>query len=187
MRDRGDESGPVTFLFLGRLTEAKGVPFLLEVWRSGMPAGVELLIAGDGPLASNVAAAASADATIRVVGWADADMKAKLLTTSDVLLHPSESEVCSLSASEAFLSGLPVISTPDAASPYASDGDNGRIVDRDVVAWRAAIVDMTDPSILRSMQSGARATAPRIDWTSHVADLESTYRCVVRDHGRCHV
>ena len=55
-------------LFVGRLSEEKGVDMLLKTWAT-LPVQLRLIIAGDGPLASRVRAAASRDDRISWVGW----------------------------------------------------------------------------------------------------------------------
>ena len=170
-----DAAASVRFLFLGQLIERKGVRFLLEVWKNAAPRHAELSIAGDGPLAPVVAAAAEANPTLRYVGWADRRQRAELFAVCDVLVQPSDWEVCSIAQLEAILSGAAVLTTPAAASPYARDGYNATILERDESAWACAINELSDRARVSSIQAGARETAPRVEWGAHVDDVESVY------------
>jgi glycosyltransferase involved in cell wall biosynthesis len=82
---------PVTnFLLLSRLTPEKGVGTLLDAVRL-IPGTVpfKLTIAGRGPLAAVVEAAAQADERIEFKGFVQGDIKHALLSQADYLLIPS--------------------------------------------------------------------------------------------------
>jgi glycosyltransferase involved in cell wall biosynthesis len=78
------------FLLLTRLTVEKGVRVVLDAM-AALPADfpVELAIAGQGPLAPEVDAAAARDRRIRVLGYIQGEEKAKALAWADHLLLPS--------------------------------------------------------------------------------------------------
>lgn len=106
-RDRGDN-----LLFVGRLTEDKGVRILLEAWRSArVPA--RLRFAGDGPLAALVqAAAAEPGLRIDALGRLSRDRTLEEMRRARAVVVPSQwYENCPMTVIEAFACGRPVIAT----------------------------------------------------------------------------
>lgn len=77
-------------LFLGRLVEEKGITTLLRAWTEHDP-GLPLVIAGDGPLADDVrAAAAGSDRRITWLGRVSEAEAAALQAQAQVTVVPSE-------------------------------------------------------------------------------------------------
>lgn len=173
-----DTDAPVSFLFLGKLLEAKGVRLLLEAWGAGV-AGAELRIAGAGPLAAEVRAAAAAAPTagIEVLGWLDDDGRRAALARASALVLPSTwPEIFLLSAAEGVIAGRPVVSTTVASPPVVVDGVNGLLVDATAPALRAALERLVRDAGLRArLVSGARATASDLDFDRHAARLDALY------------
>ena len=75
-------------LFVGRLTEEKGIRTLLKAWSlsADLP---PLEIIGDGPLAGDVAAAVSDNANIRWRGWLERDRVFERMKTATAIVLPS--------------------------------------------------------------------------------------------------
>jgi glycosyltransferase involved in cell wall biosynthesis len=95
-------------LYVGRLTEEKGIPTLLEAWR-GL-SDVPLAIIGDGPLRGAVEAASSANPAIRYLGQATRTGVMERMRSARLLVMPSVwYETFGLVAVEAFACGLPVV------------------------------------------------------------------------------
>jgi len=95
------------FLYLGRLTQEKGLESLLDIW----PKGVPLVIAGDGPL-RHVLEIQASDANLNVdfAGQVDGSERARLLSTARALILPSLTyEVDPLVVAEALSAGVPCI------------------------------------------------------------------------------
>ena len=103
----GDHAGNYA-LFVGRLTPEKGIATLLQAW--SQLGGFKLLIAGDGPLAAEVAAAASQNPSITYLGrQAKAQVQA-LMRSASLLVVPSEwYEGFPMTLVEAFATGLPAL------------------------------------------------------------------------------
>ena len=106
--------------FVGALEPRKGVPDLLAAWReSGLGArDWELAIAGSGPLAGEVAAAAEADPSVAAFGPLDRADVRKLLADSAVVVLPSRREgrwreQIGLSIVEGLAHGCHIVATPD--------------------------------------------------------------------------
>ncbi len=82
--------GKLRFLLMCRLTVEKGVQVVLDAMTRIPPSvGVEVVIAGRGPLESTVKAAAAADPRIRFLGFIQGEEKQNLLAGGDYLLIPS--------------------------------------------------------------------------------------------------
>ncbi|HSH61951.1 MAG TPA: glycosyltransferase family 4 protein [Acidimicrobiales bacterium] len=96
--------GPTRLGFLGQPVAIKGLPLLLEALRSLDE--VELLVAGEGPLVSEVQATQRA----RALGWVDDDARERFFAEIDCLVVPSAwREPAGLVVNEARSRGLPVI------------------------------------------------------------------------------
>jgi glycosyltransferase involved in cell wall biosynthesis len=98
-------------MFVGRLTEEKGVRTLLEAWTRYTPS-LHLEIAGDGELASEVQAAAARCSHIRWLGRLDKQALYERMQRAAALIVPSVwYEPFGLVVAEAFAMGVPVIAS----------------------------------------------------------------------------
>jgi glycosyltransferase involved in cell wall biosynthesis len=98
-------------LFVGRLTEEKGIRTLLKAWSlsADLP---PLEIIGDGPLAGDVAAAVSDNANIRWRGWLERDRVFERMKAAAAIVLPSLwYEAFPMTVVESFAMGLPVIAS----------------------------------------------------------------------------
>lgn len=160
------------FLFIGRLTVDKGVPTLLEAWRSGHPPA-PLHIAGDGPLA--VAVADVADCPhICYLGQVPRSTVLAQMRGARALLFPSQwYESFPVTIVEAMACGLPVIAARHGAmAEIIDDGRTGLLItpgDADdlaaKIAWASA-----HPNEMRGLGTEARR------------EYEATYTAE-RNHG----
>jgi glycosyltransferase involved in cell wall biosynthesis len=99
------------FLYVGRLSEEKGVRTLLRAW-AGLGEGAELRIAGAGPLETEVRRAAAASGVIRYLGQLPRQAVLEQLRAARALVFPSEwFEGMPVAILEAFACGRPVIAT----------------------------------------------------------------------------
>lgn len=110
--DPGAGAGDGDFaLFVGRLSEEKGLPVLLEAWRSLGPR-VPLKIVGGGPLSEKVAAGAREQSAIEYLGPRPACDVIALMKRAKVLVFPSVwYEGLPMTIIEAFATSLPVIAS----------------------------------------------------------------------------
>jgi glycosyltransferase involved in cell wall biosynthesis len=103
-----------TVVYAGRLHEVKGVRLLMAGWdryraKSGAP-GLNLVIAGGGPLEDEVAAWASARPSVEMTGTVSHDRCAELISRARAILLPSAwEEPFGLVAVEAMAAGVPAI------------------------------------------------------------------------------
>lgn len=110
--------------FVGRLSPEKGVETLLAAWKH-LAGKLPLKIAGDGPLAPAVTAAAATDPTIQWLGSQPLEAVHKLIGCASVVIVPSRCyETFSRVVAEAFAKGTPVIASDLGA--MAAIIDHGR-------------------------------------------------------------
>ena len=119
-------------LFVGFLIESKGVLDLLEIissLRYRDDFRFEFVLAGKGELSKfcvEYARDHDLSSMFRFVGWADEDLKHRLMNECDVFILPSYKEGMPISILEAMSYGLPIISTNIAGIPdLVTPGVNG--------------------------------------------------------------
>jgi glycosyltransferase involved in cell wall biosynthesis len=125
---------PRRVLFLGNLSERKGVSDLLQALaRPGFDTGpLEVVLAGGGDVAGYQAKAQALGVgdTVRFAGWCDQQQVAELMAQSDVLVLPSYDEGLPLVILEALAHGVAVVCTPVGEIPAVlSDGVNALFVE----------------------------------------------------------
>ena len=143
-------------LFVGRLSEEKGIEAMLRAWERSRPAGLRLQIVGDGPLRDLLAAQAGPD--VSLLGHLSRDEVEQLMKTARVLLYPSRVyEGQPLVLLEALGSGLPVIAA-DVGAAAETLGDSSLILGGgDASAWESAIATIKDGAWLDQASRHARA------------------------------
>ena len=159
-----DDPGPSTgerryVLYVGRLSEQKGLRTLLEAWKS-LP-HIPLKICGDGELELFVRDAISQRGNdIQLIPFSPRDAVMQLMKGAAFLMWPSEiTETFGLVALEAFACGTPVISSGVGAMPdLVAEGETGlnfRAGDPEALA-RCAKWAWDHPAELRTMGRSAR-------------------------------
>lgn len=121
--------GQLLVAFVGRLIPEKGVRALVEASRDERlaGAGVVLALAGDGPLAPEVAAAEGA--CLRALGRLSREDTAALLSQANLLCLPTRSEGFSTTLLEAAACGCPALVTDvGGARELIPDDSFGRIM-----------------------------------------------------------
>lgn len=134
-------------LFLGNLSQRKGVPDLIRALAS--PAftrqGVEAVFAGGGDVAAYETLARDCGVAdfVRFAGWVDQRQAARLIAAADVLVLPSYDEGLPLVILEAMANGLAVVCTPVGEIPHVMED-----------GVHAAFVQPGDvPGIARALQA----------------------------------
>lgn len=104
-------TGSPTFLYLGRLVGFKGVDVLINAFRvvRSKATDASLLIAGDGPMRSELEALATGIGGVTFLGAYDPSRLSQLCVASDVFVLPSTLEPWGVVVMEAQAAGLPVI------------------------------------------------------------------------------
>lgn len=162
--ERSPPGGALRILYLGRLVREKGLRELLaalELARSE-GAAAELIIAGDGPEAGSLQAAAEARGlAVTFAGPVHGTGKLELLRWADVQVLPSYAEGLPYALLEGMAAGVPAIATRVGAIPdVVVDGVNGLLVDpREPQPIAAAIRRLSaDRASLARMSEASRAT-----------------------------
>ncbi|HWF53242.1 MAG TPA: glycosyltransferase family 4 protein [Solirubrobacteraceae bacterium] len=171
-------------LELGRLEPRKrpelGIDTLAQLRHTGAP--VSLVIAGDGPMAGELAARASAAGVgerVRLLGRVSEQDKWRLLDTADVLLFGSTLEGFGLVVAEAQSRGVPVVAAAGTATVEALDpGRSGVLVEPTAVAFAAAVASLADGQRRAAMGAAAREFAARFDWDRCASEVAGVYRTV---------
>jgi glycosyltransferase involved in cell wall biosynthesis len=172
----GEETDPPEVLFAGRLSREKGVLELVEATR-----GMNLVVAGDGPLREQVPGAA---------GFVLSGELVKLYERAAVVVCPSLREGFGVVCLEAMAHGRPVVaSAVGGLLDLVVDGETGLLVPPgDVAALRAAIERLLgDPELRRRLgAAGRRRAAERFSWdavTRETLELYARYAGKNPDRG----
>lgn len=176
---RGHDGPEFRLLFVGRLTEKKGLPVLLEAMRALVDAGraVTLRVAGDGPqvlaMRELIAALALGDHVTLLGNLTHAEIL-RLLAESDCFVAPSvtarngDAEGIPVTLMEAMACGVPVVSTWHSGIPeLVEDGVSGLLApQRDPEALAQAIGRIMDDPDLRGRLAAAGQARVRRDFDS---------------------
>ena len=135
-RDKLDNGDRKKILFVGKLTERKGIPMLLEVYKniietSNVPVSLEIV--GEGPLESDIKhfEHTTKSAKIELRGHVPYSDVAAYYKCCDMFLLLSTSDCNPLVVFEALHAGIPIICSAHAgnACDFIVSGKNGYIVD----------------------------------------------------------
>ncbi len=122
-------------LFVGALTERKGILKLIESWQKinlNVREGWRLMIVGSGPLEKRVRQLAGDEKSgdILCMGQMDYQSVIDMYKKSRLLVLPTLQDLFSLTVVEAIASGCAVITTPyNGARELVKEGENGWIAD----------------------------------------------------------
>jgi glycosyltransferase involved in cell wall biosynthesis len=144
----GTEAEPAEVLYAGRLSAEKGVLELLDA-----AAGLNLIVAGDGPLRERVPFAR---------GFVPHDELQQLYARAAVVACPSRREGFGVACLEAMAHGRPVVATRvGGLLDLVVDGETGIVVPpRDPAALRSALKRLlADPDLRRKLGSAGRERA----------------------------
>jgi glycosyltransferase involved in cell wall biosynthesis len=185
-RDRGTSIADSTrsgFLYVGRLSEEKGIALLIEAARL-MTSDATITIVGDGPLRDVVERAAAEIPRLRFVGACTADAVHAHKSAATAVVIPSLCyEMFPVVAAEAFGAGTPVIASAHGAlTSIVEDGVTGRLfTSGDATALARALDALTTtPELARRIGAGARARYDReFSPVANYAQLSSIYESVL--------
>ena len=161
---------PFRLLFVGALSQRKGVKYLLEAARRLACDEVELVVVGR--MIGSQAAFASYRDAFRHISHVPYHEVHALYQDADVFVYPSLHEGSAFVTYEALASGLPVVTTPNAGS-VVREGEEGFVVPiRDVDALVERIERLRrDGDLRRAMSVKARARAEQFSWAHYHARL----------------
>jgi glycosyltransferase involved in cell wall biosynthesis len=150
---------------VGRLEREKGIHLAIEAFqrlRTRYPR-LWLLIAGDGVEREALAAQASKDPEIKLLGHLSHQKLPSILAASDIFVMPTlRDEAFPMTAVEALASGLPIVASRIGGLPSAiSQGETGLLVPTgDLPALQLALAELlSEPERTASMGQAARNSA----------------------------
>jgi len=181
------EDAPLV-LAVGSLTRQKAQHLLLEALARPALAGARAWIAGEGPLAAELARRAEALGLGARVAWLGARQDVgDLLEACDVFVLPSEREGLSVTLLEAMRAGRPAVATAVGGNPEAvADGVTGRIVPPgDPGALAAALGGLLADAPCRAAFGRAARERWRAEFTAErmVRETETLYRALLDHRG----
>ncbi|MHC3378337.1 glycosyltransferase family 4 protein [Haloarcula sp. H-GB5] len=173
---------PVSLLFVGRLTDGKGLFDLVEaVDQVAERHSIELDIAGDGENREELQDAVKRrglEDSISFLGYCD-DIP-RLLASADIFVLPSYREGMPRVITEARAAGLPIVSTAVAGIPeQVSHGETGFLVEPGDVSELSARIEqlVASPSLRREMSERTTADLNRFD----IERMQQSYRSLYCD------
>lgn len=166
-RSGADLAASRSFLFVGRLTEKKGLHVLAEAYeryRAAVADPWALRVVGTGPLAARLEHVPG----VELLGFAQPQRLAELMREVSCFALPTLYESYGVAVHEATLSALPVLvsHTAGCAPGLVQDGYNGFLVTSgDVAQWTRALRRMSalPPERLEAMSRVSRALSTRLD------------------------
>lgn len=169
-----DSKQPLKVLYVGSLSQRKGLSYLLEAIEA-LGKSVELTLIG-----KRVADCKPLDAALQKYNWIESLPHQQILDamqTHDVFVFPSLFEGFGLVITEALSQGMPIIATSHTCAPdIIEHGKEGFIVpirDADAIASKLERL-ANDRDLLAEMQSAALITASRTTWQNYSRKLVET-------------
>jgi glycosyltransferase involved in cell wall biosynthesis len=166
-RAQTDPDQPLRVLFVGSLSQRKGIAYLFEAIEKAGKA-VTLTVIG-----RKVGQSQLLDKYCQTYRWLTSVPHAEILAEMrrhDVFVFPSLFEGLALVTGEAISQGLPVITTPNSGgTDILRDGQDGFMVPiRDSDAIAARLLELhADRDLLLRMSDSARARAAELTWESY--------------------
>jgi glycosyltransferase involved in cell wall biosynthesis len=173
-------TGSPTIGFIGAVAEHKGIRTLLRTW-AGAPPNWGLLVAGTGPVAGEVEAAAASDERIEYLGYVADEEKNAFYDRVDLVVIPSEwEEPGPFVAVEAAVRGIPCVvsnrgglpEVPEARTFTSGDPDSLR----DTLAWF-----LETPQRVATASENLAAAHDEFTWPTHLARVEALLAQVVAE------
>ncbi len=183
-----NNTGKLTFLFVGRLVAYKNPDVVIQAFLSGtLKNQHELLIVGDGPEAKRLKELAKdAGDSIKFLGWRSLDEVAQIMKSSDIFVFPTIREVGGNVILEAMACGLPCI-VPEYGGPATLvDADRGIKVP---ISTKEALIRSfsqemehlaTDHELREKLSQNAKTFAlNEYSWESKARKAETIYNSIL--------
>jgi glycosyltransferase involved in cell wall biosynthesis len=159
-----------TFGYIGALARHKGVSTLLDAF-AGAPSSWRLLIAGSGPLADDVAGAASRDARLEYLGYLDAAAKEAFFDRVDALVVPSEwEEPGPFVVVEAAVRGIPAVVSDRGGLPESPEAQT--FLSGDTASLRSALTTLLVDDMLATASRRLVDQHGELTWSRHLERVE---------------
>jgi glycosyltransferase involved in cell wall biosynthesis len=150
-------SSSSTVLYVGRVSDEKGVDVLLDAWARARPRDLELLVVGDGPRRADLERRAIDG--VRFAGWLPHEEVRELMLGSRALVFPSVCfEVFPMTLVEAMAAGLPAIASAHGGSAeiVGQVGPEWLAAPGQVDAWAERLATLGDDMALDAAGTCAR-------------------------------
>ena len=173
---RKAQNNTTRILFVGRLTEQKGVTYIIDAvneilkTRSAIKGNILCDIIGDGPLRKTLEEKVEGlglSDTIVFRGWVTREKLPSFYQNADVFILPSSDEGMANVVLEAMASGLPVITTfVPGSEELVVAGENGMLV-KDRTNLAPAILDFLDNrDKWQKMGRSSLERSKKFDWAT---------------------
>jgi glycosyltransferase involved in cell wall biosynthesis len=175
-------------VYLGRLSEPKGLRVLMRAWDryigAGPSPGLRLAIAGTGPLEAQIRAWAGSRPSVDMLGFVDREQCASLVRRATTVVVPSEwLEPFGLVVVEAMAAGVAPIATTQGAFPeLITDGVDGLLYppsDDGALATLLAQIEASPQWMAKLGTSARRTYEGRFAPARIVTELEAIYRFAI--------
>lgn len=175
----GRGSGPLRFLYVGRLSLRKGFHYLMQAWRlAGFGNRAELWIAGSSEL--DMADEIAAHSNIRYLGSVSSHALTEIYRQADVMVLPTLSEGLAHAILEGLSFAMPAITTAaSGAGSLVTHGDNGFIAPEANVEALAAAMESAVARRSELPKMGELSRERAAAWT--VADSNGAHARVIVD------
>jgi alpha-maltose-1-phosphate synthase len=172
---------PFRILFVGALSQRKGIKYLLEAVKRLRLPNAELVLVGR--RIGSAEAFSAYDGCFRHVPHVPYHEVHRLFGEADLFVYPSLHEGSAFASYEALASGLPVITTPNTGS-VVRDGVDGFIVGpRDVEALMERIERLyRDRDLRLALGAAARTRAEEFTWAAYRGRVASFFNGLAADH-----
>jgi len=158
-----DPQRPASVLFLGKMSNRKGTPQLIEALSRLTDLGPwRATLAGNGDVEQARKRVAELGLTdrVNVLGWAGPEDVERLLSDHDILTLPSFDENLPMSVIEGMAHGMAVVTTPvGAVRDIITDGQSGLLVEPGDIAGLSVAIGrcITDATLRARLGASARA------------------------------
>lgn len=168
-------SASSTVLFVGRLTEEKGVLDLMAAWKTAAPIGLSLEVIGDGPLREQVERQAAP--AVHIAGFRSSGDVRRLMHEARALVVPSRwFEGLPMVVVEALGSGLPVVIPGHGALPEMAGGGGLVFTGGDVGSLAIRLAELTNDDLVDEHGAAGRSVyESRYAPAAGLARLEEIY------------
>lgn len=184
------DGSAVRFVFLGKLCSEKGVDDLIDAWAhmvncSSLPAGAELVLAGDGEIdrIQRRIIDQKLNGSCRTTGWLTEMEVDALLNRSHVFVLPSLAEGQPMSILEAMARGLVVVASKVGGIPELLGNEAGILVEpRDASSLSNVIKQVAEDPVLRVKIGKSAHVRVKSRFSTEVvfAEFDRLYRQFVR-------
>lgn len=159
--------------YIGRVSQSKGISYLLDAYRRVRGPGTELHVTGTWQADAETFGARQPDIVVR--NQVSRSELLTVLSASSVVVVPSLFEGMGLIVAESMASGLPVVVTDRGCSQIVTDGRDGFVVragDPEAIAEKLLALK-NDETLRERMGRSARETARRYTWLQYCETVTS--------------